>query len=201
MKDLLTNSMLRLCNEIVMISLFSYLGEEEFRKCLKSLPSASTLPQFPITWTERLLADITGFSYFGVLPLAVSFIINIPQCKTRYLYNRTLNVSLIDFSLDTTALNVIWYLPFHAKAIIAQRKSFALLIVSLSIKIHLNCREQCDEYEENLQTNWSIKSVYDFEPYEWFKPQSYISDIVDTNSVMENIQDFYQKNFYSIEDN
>ena len=118
------------------------------------------------------------------------------------MYNRTLNVSFNDFSLDTTALNVIWYLPFHAKAIIAQRKSFALFKVSLSIKIHLYCREQCDEYEENLQANWSIKSVYeDFEPYEWFKPQSYISDIVDTNSVMENIQDFYQKNFYSIEDN
>ena len=112
------------------------------------------------------------------------------------------HVSLIDFSLDTTALNVIWYIPFHAKAIIAQRKSLTLLKVSLSIKILLYCREQCDEYEENLQANWSIKSVYeDFEPYEWFKPQSYISDIVDTNSVMENIQDFYQKNFYSIEDN
>ena len=58
------------------------------------------------------------------------------------------------------------------------------------------------KYEEKTQANWSIKSVYeDFEPYEWFKPQSYISDIVDTNSIKENIQDFYQKNFYSIEDN
>ena len=45
--------------------------EHDFRECLKSLPSARSLPEFPITWMERLLTDLTGFGYFGVLPMVL----------------------------------------------------------------------------------------------------------------------------------
>ena len=57
------------CNPSFLTPILSCDCEQQFRECLKSLPTASSLPDFPITWMERLLTDLTGFGYFGILPL------------------------------------------------------------------------------------------------------------------------------------
>ena len=56
------------CNPSFLTPILSCECEQQFRECLKSLPSARSLPEFPITWMERLLTDLTGFGYFGILP-------------------------------------------------------------------------------------------------------------------------------------
>ena len=57
------------CNPSKLTPILSCACENEFKNCLKSLPPASFSAEIPITWIERLQADLTGFGYFELLPL------------------------------------------------------------------------------------------------------------------------------------
>jgi len=56
------------CNPSRLTPILSCECENEFQNCLKSLPPASFSAEIPITWIERLQADLTGFGYFEVMP-------------------------------------------------------------------------------------------------------------------------------------
>lgn len=57
-----------LCNPSFLTPILSCDCEDKFRNCLQALPSAVSFPMFPLTWSERLLTDVTGVGYFGILP-------------------------------------------------------------------------------------------------------------------------------------
>merc|ERR1712228_450794 len=58
-----------ICNPSSLTPILSCECEIEFRNCLKELPPAYFSAEIPLTWIERLQADLTGYIYFELLPL------------------------------------------------------------------------------------------------------------------------------------
>ncbi len=167
-----------ICNPSFLTPILSCDCESEFRECLKSLPSAASLPDFPITWFERLLTDLTGIGYFGILPRILEHKCVLkthpePKCKT-WNYKR--------------------YVRKQSLKPLAPRQ-FVLLFMDFS--------HTCQEHEtgkEDSKPSWSLISLHrDFNHRDWFRPENYINDIVDTRQLEEFFSKFSTANDQLIE--